>query len=184
MSRPGTCELGCGEELRLDLVAAAAHDELDAYATAARARAAAFRAVAERLAREPPGPGGSEVAYRSVQEAARATLRAHPDPGEPETEAAAVATTWWCPRCGGVDAPQPCLGICVWRPFEWVPADRYDDARARAGAARHEERRLRALLRRTASITPRAGEWERTWRALAADAVLRVSPDVPPRDAI
>ena len=80
------------------------------------------------------------------------------------------ATVWWCAECGGIDAPQPCLGICVWRRVEWVNVTSYLEQRAAAHAERDTERRLRALVRRIASVTPRAGHWERGWRALEAQA--------------
>ena len=82
-----------------------------------------------------------------------------------------MSTTWWCPRCGGVDAPQPCLGICVWRPFEWVAAEDYEQARSQLGDALDEERGLRELLRRAATITPRPGWWEHGWAALLTAVV-------------
>jgi hypothetical protein len=77
-----------------------------------------------------------------------------------------IATTWWCAGCGGIDAPQRCLGICVWRPVEWVNRTRYSEERACALAQLDTERRLRQLLRRIAFVTPRAGQW----RALLAPA--------------
>jgi hypothetical protein len=44
------------------------------------------------------------------------------------------------------------------------------EQRAGTLAERDTERRLRALVRRVASVTPRAGQWERGWRALEAHA--------------
>jgi hypothetical protein len=110
-----------------------------------------------------------EAAYRSLQEAARAALRRHPSFEEQELdweEPAEPPTTWWCPACRGSDAPQPCLGICIWRNVEWVSSSEYERERERALFERGEELRLRQLLRRVASITPRAGRWEDTWQAL------------------
>ncbi len=176
MSRPGTCELGCGQERKLELVDAAAHDELVAAAEAAEASAAAFSPVALALAGPPPQATEAESAYRSLQAAARRLLRANPHGEDPDPAPVEVATTWWCPRCGGVDAPQPCLGICVWRPVEWVPVERYEAACARAGTARADERRLRSLLRRAAAVTPSAGRWEEGWRAFGADARAALGP--------
>jgi hypothetical protein len=167
MSRPGSCELGCGGERRLDLVPAQAHDELVEAAAATEARVQALRAAVRPLTAAPPAD--AERAYRALQDAARAALHAHAEP-PPLDERERVRTTWWCPSCGGIDAPQPCLGICVWRPFEWVEAGHYEQARARARAAHDQERSLRALLRRAASVTPRQGQWERGWATLAAAA--------------
>ena len=170
MSRAGTCELGCGAEERLDLVRAEAHDELNAWLQASRARAQALRIVVRPLTRK--APGDAEAAYRSLQAAARVALHEQPAPA-PLPEPASVVTTWWCPRCGGVDAPQPCLGICVWRAFEWVAAEPYGELRAQAESALAEELRLRRALGRVAAVTPRAGQWERGWAAL----VSVVTPD-------
>ena len=168
MSRPGACELGCGEERKLELVDAHVCDELEEAAAAARARCIALRAVTRRLAEDEPADW--EAAYHSVQAEARVALREHPAPQAAPDEPAHVATTWWCPRCGGIDAPQPCIGVCVWRPVEWVRAERYAAARTRADTARESERRLRSVLRTVATVTPRAGQWEQSWRALEGQA--------------
>ena len=166
MGRFGTCEIGCSEQ-KLELVRAAAHDSLEAFRSAARARRAAFVTVVEKLASRQP-TGEWETAYRSLQDDARAALRRHPDPEDKIDwdEPAEPATTWWCAACGGIDAPQPCLGICVWRQVEWVSRSRYEQARERALSEREQERRLRQLLRRIASTTPRPDHWEDTWHAL------------------
>jgi hypothetical protein len=89
------------------------------------------------------------------------------------------ATTWWRAARGGIDAPQPCLGICVWRDVEWVNRTRYLEERARILAERDTERRLRGLVRRVASVTPRAGHWELGWRAIEGQAreALQASQD-------
>jgi hypothetical protein len=49
-----------------------------------------------------------------------------------------------------------------------VNATRYLEQRVGALVERDTERRLRGLVRRVASVTPRAGQWERGWRALEA----------------
>jgi hypothetical protein len=59
---------------------------------------------------------------------------------------------WQCIGCGRIEASAPCLGICEDRPRQFVYADDYD--------------RLEALVRQLASVTPRPGEWERTYGAL------------------
>ncbi len=107
ISQLGTCDRGCSEN-RLELVDAIDHDAITAIASAARNRANAYRAVTEELANRRPGPQEYEIAYRSLQDSARAALRLYPhddtqrmpDPDEP----AARATTWWCKQCGGIDA--------------------------------------------------------------------------------
>jgi hypothetical protein len=136
----------------------------------ARKRSSRF---AEELASHPPGAGACESAYRSLRDAARITLRRHPEIDALDVdwdERVEFATTWWCAGCGGIDARQPCLGICVWRPVEWVNPTRYSEERACALAQLDTERRLRRLLRRIAFVTPRVGQWERCWRLLKAQA--------------
>jgi hypothetical protein len=172
MGEVGTCETGCSEQ-RLELVQAVEYDALAALRTRAQTQAQAFLAVAQELARQQPAAGELEPAYRSLQSAARAELRRHRDLEEQDIDLeqpAEPATTWWCPRCGGIDAPQPCLGICIWRPIEWVNRSLYEQERDRALRERERERRLRELLRRVAWITPQAGQWERGWQTLRTDA--------------
>ena len=53
---------------------------------------------------------------------------------------------------GGGGGAQPCLGICEDRPQHFVYAEDYDV--------------LESLVRQLATVTPRDGEWERTYRAL------------------
>lgn len=73
-------------------------------------------------------------------------LRRYPEvDGHSESwdEPAERTTTWWCAGCGGIDAPQPCLGICIWRPIDWVNANLYGRDGRRAVAERDMEMRLR-----------------------------------------
>jgi hypothetical protein len=172
MSQFGTCEGGCTEQ-KLELVPAGHYDRSTALAASTHIGAEAFRAVAKELASRQPGADEWEAAYRSVQEAARISLRRYPEINAQDLdwdEPPELATTWWCARCGGIDAPQPCLGICVWRRVEWVNATLCEQQRARTLVERDAERRLCLLLRRVASVTPRVGQWERGWRALEAQA--------------
>jgi hypothetical protein len=172
MGRAGTCDGGCGEQ-KLELVPAGQYDALAARGLSAHVRAEAFRAVVEELALRQPGGKGWERAYRALQDAARITLRRYPDVGAQDVawdEPVEFATTWWCAGCGGIDAPQPCLGVCIWRTVEWVNSLTYLKERAGALAERDAEQRLRGLVRRIACLTPRAGQWERGWRALQAQS--------------
>ena len=59
---------------------------------------------------------------------------------------------WQCIGCGRIENSAPCIGICQDRPQHFVYADDYE--------------RLEALVRQLATVTPRDGEWERTYRAL------------------
>lgn len=172
MGRLGTCAGGCGEQ-KLELVPAVQSETLAAHVSSCRVRAKAFGAVAEQLALRQLSAGEWELAYRSAQDIARIALRRYPEveaPGFDGAERLECATVWWCSECGGIDAPQPCLGICVWRRIEWVNVTSFLEQRTTAHAERDVERRLRALVRRLAFVTPRADHWESGWRALEAQA--------------
>jgi hypothetical protein len=165
----GTCQGGCREE-RLDLVGADAFDEVEAELVRSRAAIAAFRQIAQELARSTKPADGWELAYRRLQNGAREALRAHPKPGEAADQPAREVTTWFCPSCGGLEAPQPCLGICVWRPIEWVTREAWQAAKETDRTERETEASLRGLLRRLAFTTPRKNHWAAGWEALSSAA--------------
>jgi hypothetical protein len=79
---------------------------------------------------------------------------------------------WQCIGCGRIEGAQPCIGICQDRKAEFVAAADYDRLAAEAAA-------LRKVAREIATITPRQGEWERSYRALQARArrILHEHPD-------
>jgi hypothetical protein len=72
-------------------------------------------------------------------------------------------TVWECIGCGKIEAPQPCLGVCRDRKTELVYASDYDALEAHAEV-------LARIAREIATITPREGEWESSYRALQARA--------------
>jgi hypothetical protein len=76
---------------------------------------------------------------------------------------AETVKAWQCIGCGRIDHPQPCLGICQDRKVELVYASEHEEALARL-------RVFESLARRIATITPRADEWERSYRALQKQA--------------
>lgn len=69
---------------------------------------------------------------------------------------------WQCIGCGRIEGAQPCIGICEDRPQHFVYAEEYE--------------RLEFLVRQLATITPRDGEWERTYRALQQRARQLLAP--------
>lgn len=168
MERWGTCEASCSEH-KLELVGAAEFDELKADRAATRDRVRALRPVVEAMTRTEAGPDGWQAAYRRAQQDALAVLSGLEDGGG-SREPADHVTTWWCAECGGIEAPQPCLGICVWRPADWVNRAVYLEERARAAADADAERLLARLLRRLASVTPRQDQWEHCWARFRAEA--------------
>jgi hypothetical protein len=175
MERWGTCEASCSEH-KLELVSAADFDRLEADRSASRARVGAFRRVVEALAGTEPGPDGWQAAWQATQRAALAVLN-RDEARDGSDEPAGHVTTWWCAECGGIDAPQPCLGICIWRPADWVNRTVYEAERSGAATERDAERALVRLLRRIGAVTPLDDQWERNWLALHSEAqeALRAS---------
>ncbi len=85
---------------------------------------------------------------------------------------------WQCVGCGRIEASETCIGICQDVPVQLVYASDYQEALAQAAAARERAKDLESLLRQLAWITPREGEWERSYRALqtrARDVLARYS---------
>ena len=81
--------------------------------------------------------------------------------------AAERVKAWQCIGCGRIEAPQECVGVCDFRRLEMVHAFEHEKALA---DERRRSDRLESLVRHLARITPRQGEWERSWKALQADA--------------
>lgn len=87
---------------------------------------------------------------------------------------------WQCIGCGKIEAPQTCVGICQDRKVELVYAQEHVAALARAQA---QTSAMELIVRQIAGITPREGEWERSYRALQnrarqtlANAAVPVAP--------
>ena len=172
MRRDQTCPVACAER-RVELVNAGDYDRLAASAAACRARVRGLRAVAAELASAQPAEGEWQAAYQAVQESALSALRRFAPPGGSPADPFPVAQTavvWRCRDCGGVDAPQPCIGVCIWHLAQWVDAAVYEAERSRALADCQAGRSLAGLLSTLAFTTPRTGQWERNWRALQSQA--------------
>jgi hypothetical protein len=153
------CPGGCAD-LPLDLVDV---DDLVAIATRAEAldeRIAALREVVSALAADGP------VDWPAVQARARAALLVAV-PSEPEVD---VVEGWGCPRCGRVDAPRPCLGICVRRPGLVADIAEYREFADRSERAAAQEQPLAAFGHVVAGVRPRPGREELTIRTLQARA--------------
>ena len=75
-------------------------------------------------------------------------------------------TAWRCIGCGRLEAAQPCIGVCQDRPVELVFATDHDQTVAELAAARAHAQALTRFVRELAYTTPRAGEWESSYRAL------------------
>ena len=167
---------GACRERRLELVSGGDYDELTAAAMACRVRIEGLWAVVGELARTEPGPGEWRAAYEAVRQSARSALRRlRPAAGGRDDELLSPAETvivWRCQDCGGVDAPQECIDVCIWGPADWVDADSYESERSQAAVNREVEQSLAGLLRRFAFATPRDGQWERSWRVFQSQARL------------
>lgn len=173
----GDCPAGCSE-LRLELVPAEAFARLGELASQQDEHVAALLPIARRL--RDLGDDNPKLAYLRLQTRARAVLREHPavdwERAELELRPEAV-TAWWCAQCGAVDAPQPCLGVCIRRPAEWVNHDAYEKKHQHFIARRRVESDLRGLVRRVAVITPHDGYWQQTITILHHQATHTLERD-------
>jgi hypothetical protein len=155
MRKDQTCPVACAER-RVDLVNAGDYDRLVASAAAGRARVRGLRAVVAELASAHPAEGEWQAVYQAVQKSARSALRRFTPPGGSPADpfpAARTVVVWRCPDCGSVDAPQPCIGVCIWRAAQWVDAAGYEAERSRALCDCQAERSLAGLLRMLAFTT-------------------------------
>ena len=181
-----SCEEACRER-RLELVNGGDYDELTAAAAACRVRIEGLWAVVGELARREPGLGEWRVGYEALQQSARSALRRfRPAAGGRDDELLSPAETvivWRCQDCGGVDAPQPCIDVCIWGLADWVDVALYESERSRAAFDREVEQSLAGLLRRFAFTTPHDAQWERSWRAFESQARLVLRSREPRRVA-
>jgi len=146
---------------------------LTELASGAHVRAEACRAVARELASDRPGPDDWEATTprcKALHAPPCITIQRFDGRSAAWDEPAEGATTWWCAGCGGIDAPQPCLGICIWRPIDWVNANLYGaGAHTRACRARRGNASAPAAAPRRVHHT-REGHWELGCRVLQAEA--------------
>jgi hypothetical protein len=153
------CDDGCTDQ-PLDLVDV---DDLVTIATLAEAleeRVAELREVARVLADDDP------VDWPAVQERARAAVRI----AVPEAPEVDVIEGWGCPRCGRVDAPQQCLGICIRRPGLVADIAEYREYAAQAERAAEADRVLSAFAHVVGGVHPRPGQEQRTVEGLRSRA--------------
>jgi hypothetical protein len=166
MELPRPCTGAC-DDRRLELADREGHDEAVAALELTRRRVAALAGLAERIAATPAAPADAEEAHRAAQQAARRILHELAETrSEPEPEPARRVTAWWCAGCGRIEAPQPCLGVCVRRPVDYVAAAEHDRVLAERADAQHAEEALAAAARQAAWITPRPGHAAEAWAAL------------------
>lgn len=66
---------------------------------------------------------------------------------------------WQCIGCGRLESDATCLGICQDRPVIVVSAADHDELKRQLDE-------LRLFIRQLALVSPRGGEWERSYKAL------------------
>jgi hypothetical protein len=158
-SRGGECPDGCAD-VALDLVDVVDLADAAERAEALEARVAALRELALTVA------GDAPFAWAEVHERAQEAIRL-PVPPEPDI---AVIEAWGCPRCGRIDAPQPCLGVCVRRPGAVADASEYRRFAERSEQLAPDDGALTGLARLLATVTPRPGHEESTVMTVRARA--------------
>jgi hypothetical protein len=175
-----TCDGICREQ-KLELVSGGDYEELATAGAQARCRIQELLPlVAELAGPVSPGPD-SPARYEALRERARLVVH---DTGLPVREdgaatvSAATVVVWRCPDCGGLEETQPCIGVCIWRPADWVSLDAFESTRAQALQDIESERVLLGLVTRFAWVRPRDGEWEQNWRAFHAQARLALEGQV------
>jgi hypothetical protein len=126
MGREERCDGECSEH-KLLLLSAVDYDVLLGAAHAARIRSARLASTVREVADAHAQPGAPRDALLRLPDVAR---RARGDGGRharpPDGSPPATVTGWWCAECGNVDLPQPCIGVWVWRPADWVGLALYE----------------------------------------------------------
>jgi hypothetical protein len=177
MGRQERCEGSCSEH-KLVLVSAADYEALLDAADDAREHAGRLASVVSMLAAG-PRPGDVRATLLELQERGRHALRDGEDPGNEWS--ADTVTGWWCAQCGNVDMPQPCIGVCVWRPSDWVNVELYERQFGLAKPHLRAAHTLHRFLACFVAISPRAGQWPRNWDALQAQARTALADYDPDR---
>lgn len=75
---------------------------------------------------------------------------------------------WQCIGCGKIDVDRPCIGICQDKRVEVVPADEFISLETR-------NKLLESIVRRLVHARPNPNAWERSYRALQAEAAKMLS---------
>ena len=159
---------GACDDRPVELVLAADHEAALEAASVAQRRIRELAPLVSRIAGAAP-VADERAAYLAVQAEARATLRRL----EPEAPAAGrpqPIAAWWCATCDRIEAPRPCIGVCVRHPADMVGLDTHTRAVLAGDAAAAGARALAAVVVQAAWVTPRPGEWQTSRSALAEQA--------------
>lgn len=87
-----------------------------------------------------------------------------------ENDAVERVDVWECIGCGKIEEARPCIGVCQDRRTTFVRGAAYDAASARNVMLRARVDLLEAFLRRLIHTQPRDAQWERSFRAVQAQA--------------
>lgn len=168
------CTGSCAYQ-KLDVVGAQDHGDFLAHFGAINDQARRLESVVRQIAALGEEHPDQERAYRSLQMSARTLIQSLDHRAisarnamVPEGER---ATVWWCATCGQVEAPQPCLGICIRRNGDFVRSQDHDELAARVELAQRGAREMAALVHQLAWVTPHAGEWVAACRAFQNKAI-------------
>lgn len=88
---------------------------------------------------------------------------------------------WQCIGCGSIEARETCIGVCEYRKAEFVAAAEHQRLAADLEATRSELGAFRRLVARLARVTPRAGAFESSYRALQQQAQTLLQDAAPQR---
>jgi hypothetical protein len=185
MGNAEQCTGACAYQ-KLYVVSAEEHAELlENFATIKR-QAQCLEAVVRDIAALAEERIHPESAYRDLQTSARTLFRSLDHEAissqimrVPDDERAIV---WSCTTCGQVEAPQPCLGICIRRNGDFLRASDHDELAARVEVTRVRARELAALVRQFVWVAPHAGQWDAARRAFQEKAIKLLIPAPPARD--
>lgn len=124
----------------------------------------------------------NDPAYRELQLRAREVLGSTvlPLADLPEIHR---ATVYLCRSCQQVEAPQPCLGVCVRRNGEFVRGQDHDAVVAAVADLRGRASRMSALVRQFAWTAHREGQWERNVSAFQERGALLLGSGATPARA-
>ena len=156
------------------------YDELLGAARAARVRAALLASAVCLFVEPHARCGDPRDAPLRLRDGARRALRdGGRDEPRPDWDSPATVIGWWCARCGNVDMPQPCIGVCVWRPADWVNLAHYQRQLRLAEPSLRAAWSLGRFLARVAAVTPRAGESQRNLDAFRVQARMALEDFAP-----
>lgn len=172
---------------KLELVGGGEYGELMVAVAARPGRIQAFWTVVEELVAMEPGRGGWRVVYGALRQFARSVLgrfgAASRSGADDSLLPAESVIVWRFRSVVALMLHSRAIGVCIWRPADWVDANVYESERARAVLDLEVEKALVGLLRRVAFVTPRHGQWERNWLALQSQARLLSRSGCSRRDA-